>query len=259
MLAILDHTCKLWQTANIDLSALNSTVKTNLAQRTAMKDQNVSVWSGRAETLAAKITTAVRSYADKVREKEAIRREKEKKEIAELKEQQDVIEVEAKDRKEEFSRKIQKPEKQKGNLMNELKTFELKIDAKAVKQWDKAVRQAWLSAVVDNMRSRFPHHKIVSVLDTLFNPENLPKAFSLDYGNDALETLIGHFGVERAGEKPVIDAPSTRAEWPHSSTHCWRPHSTRAKKPKKPKTPSNPNQPVATSLDSRLGWPACSK
>lgn len=214
VLTVLGRTCKLWQTACMDISAISSAVRSSLAQITAMKELPVSHWADRAKALAAKVTAAVRAYEDKIKQKEAVRREKEKKEIAALKQQQNLIEAEAEERGEEFVRKTQKPQKLKGNFMHDCKTFDLPITDKAVQGWDKPVRQAFLQAVVDNITSRFPDDDIVSALNKLFNPECLPDKYSATYGLDSLDVVIAHFGVKRAGEKPIIDGAEARAEWP---------------------------------------------
>ena len=220
ILGILDRTCKLWQTANIDLSAITLTIKQNLDQFKALKERKASHWVKRAEKRAAEITAAVRSYADKVKAKEETRRNKEKVELAELKAKQALLEAEADERGEDFSPQVQRPQRLKGNLMNELRSFSMEFDAKLVKDWDKNVRQALLSAIIDNMVARVPQDKIVSALDTLFNPEGYPDSYSLEYGKQALETLIGHYGVTRQGQKPVMDADSVREEWPSFFSHA---------------------------------------
>src|ERR1035438_4988747 len=123
----------------------------------------------RAKKLAAEVQQAVRSYEPIVAAKEATRRQKEKAEIADHKRQQSVLTEEAKGRGDAFKAKVQRPEKMKGNLMNELRTFDLDIGAKVIEERGKTGAQPWLSAVVDNLSSRFPNDKIVAALDSLCN------------------------------------------------------------------------------------------
>jgi hypothetical protein len=121
--------------------------------------------------------------------------------------------AEAKSRSEAYKLAKLKKVKLKGNLLHQLSTFEFNVSDGKKTSWDKTVRQAWLSAVYDQMRAQFPHDKIISALDTLFNPSKFPEKPSTTYGKQALEDLIAHHGVTRGGQPAVIDGDRARQDW----------------------------------------------
>ena len=211
VLDILCHTCRIWQAGNLDLSAVSDTLKLTIAQVHSLKSKPVTHWTDRADKIIGDVTAKVRAHADTVLRKEDARRLAEKKAIIEYKQAQAVLAQEAEERGEDFKQHAYKKEKMKGNLMQALKAFEIKSD-KA--NWDKAVRQAWLSAVEDNLRARFPDDKFLTAFDMLFNPARFPAEYDADYGKIALRTLTDHYGVERGGQAARISAEGARQQWP---------------------------------------------
>lgn len=133
-----------------------------------------------------------------------------------LKAAQTVLKNEAKARGEEYHMHADRKPPLKGNLINAMKTFEIKSDDKMKASWDQNVRQAWLSAVVDNISARFADDPITAALDSLFNPLHFPEgALPDNHAQGSLEVLLSHYGVARAGNDPVIDAVKARTDWGH--------------------------------------------
>jgi hypothetical protein len=60
--------------------------------------------------------------------------------------------------------------------------------------WVVKCKNAWLRALLDNQKSRFPHIPVLAALYALFNPRAMPDdpAGLKDYGTDHLETVIAH-------------------------------------------------------------------
>ena len=60
--------------------------------------------------------------------------------------------------------------------------------------WVVKSKNAWLRALLDNQKSRFPHIPVLAALYALFNPRAMPDdpADLKGYGTDHLETVIAH-------------------------------------------------------------------
>lgn len=205
VLAVMCRTCRLWQSADLDLSGVNDNLQATLALVHSMKDTPLDVYTKRADELMHRVVAGVHNHAITVQQREQKRRQKEAEDLKAEKERQQLLASEANDRNEPYKPAKLKKAKQKGNLINDLKTFSFaKTDQQSKEKWDKYVRQAWLSAVEDDSRAQFPNHTILSAFDTCFNPSKLPEKASTTYGKAAVEDLIGHYGVPRGGKPAMI-------------------------------------------------------
>jgi hypothetical protein len=240
VLGILCSTCRLWQESKLDLSAVIQSFDCTLAQVLALKEQPMTYWTERADDYENAITSKVNDHANTVTEQERKRKIKEAREAQQTNDRNDVLEAEAKSRGEEFKRVSFKKGKQKGSLIEALKTFSFKQPKAGMEAWDKTVRQAWLSAVVDHLRARFPPSQIMIAFDTLFNPSRFPDNFSPDYGLAALRDLLSHYGVQRGGKPAVVDAVAAKAEWPSfvfamcKIAHDWKESNSNSKRCMRP-------------------------
>lgn len=212
----IDRLCRLFQTEDLDLSAISTNIRSTLVKLVALAEKPSSFWFDRADALIASVTKACHDRSKIIEAEEEKRRNTEKEAAAKLKEDQKVLQAEAQERGEEYELHADPKKPLKGNLMNSLRKFQIISSEKNKAQWDLKTRKAWLQAVVLNMTDRFADDPIATALDTLFNPALFPADPLPDtYAVSSLEVLLGHYGVKRGGQEPLIDAEKARRDWGH--------------------------------------------